>query len=131
MPEGVLGYFAPYAHDLNFFYDRQRTSLTVDVMFHEGNHMLTHMIDEHVWYPAWINEGMAEYYGASEWDPVQKKMTVGGIQSGRLAALWATVEESEKWQGLEDLIKMGYAIPCRSLGEFDETLRAALQCRTR
>jgi tetratricopeptide (TPR) repeat protein len=74
-------------------------------MFHEGNHMLTHMINEKVWYPAWLGEGMAEYYGASDWDPATKTMTVGGIQSARLCVLWSQVEETKKWQELKALIE--------------------------
>ncbi len=102
---GVAGYYAPATRDLNIYYDRQRERFTIDVMFHEGNHMLTHMIDEHVWYPAWVNEGMAEYYGASEWDPIEEVMTVGGLQSARLAVLWAQIED-EQHQELEPLIRM-------------------------
>jgi tetratricopeptide (TPR) repeat protein len=106
-PGGVIGYYAPLEKDLHFYFDREHRDLTIDVMFHEGNHMLTHFIDERVWYPAWINEGLAEYYGASEWDPETKTMKVGGIQSARLVVLWNDVEEREgKLHGLEDLIRL-------------------------
>jgi tetratricopeptide (TPR) repeat protein len=103
-PEGVLGYYHPKRRDLHFYYDKDRHDFTIDVMFHEGNHMLTHMIDEKVWYPAWINEGLAEYYGASTWDPRTKTMETGGIQSGRLCVLWSRIKD-DKWQKLEDLIR--------------------------
>ena len=111
-PSGVVGYYVPAQRDLHFYYDRDRHDFTVDVMFHEGNHMLTHMINARMWYPAWLGEGMAEYYGASEWNARTKSMKVGGIQSARLCVLWNQVREREKrgkgkvWQGLEDLIKM-------------------------
>ncbi len=110
-PSGVVGYYVPAQRDLHFFYDRDRHDFTVDVMFHEGNHMLTHMINERMWYPSWLGEGMAEYYGASDWDARTKTMTIGGIQSARLCVLWNQVEEREKkgkdraWYGLEELIK--------------------------
>ena len=118
-PSGVVGYYVPAARDLHFFYDRDRHRFTIDVMLHECNHMLTHMINPGVWYPAWVGEGMAEYYGASEWNPRTKKMKVGGIQSARLCVLWSQVKVTErekkkaeekgedppnKWQGLRDLI---------------------------
>lgn len=103
-PQGVLGYYHPARRDLHFYYDKDRHDFTIDVMFHEGNHMLTHMINERVWYPAWINEGLAEYYGASTWDPEKKTMEVGGIQSSRLCVLWERIKKNE-WQGLEDLIR--------------------------
>ncbi len=103
-PEGVVGWYYPLTHELHFFYDRNRHRFTVDVMFHEGNHMLTHMIDEKVLYPAWLNEGMAEYFGASRWDPATKKMSVGHLQSARLAVMEDEIEDG-KWQELEPLMR--------------------------
>lgn len=103
-PEGVVGWYHPLTRELHFFYDRNRHRFTVDVMFHEGNHMLTHMIDEKVFYPAWLNEGMAEYFGASRWDPATKKMTVGHLQSARLAVMEDEIEDG-KWQELEPLMR--------------------------
>jgi tetratricopeptide (TPR) repeat protein len=103
-PEGVLGWYMPHKRDLHFFYDREDKRLTLDVMFHEGNHMLTHMIDRNMWYPWWIGEGMAEYFGASEWDPETKAMTLGKLQSGRLAVLQTQVKD-EKWLKLKDMLE--------------------------
>ena len=105
-PEGVVGWYYPLTRELHFFYDRNRHRFTLDVMFHEGNHMLTHMIDEKVLYPAWINEGMAEYFGASRWDPATKKMTVGHLQSARLAVIEDEIDDG-KWQELEPLMRAG------------------------
>ena len=113
-PSGVVGYYMPHKRDLHFYYDRENHRYTIDVMFHEGNHMLTHMIDEKMWYPWWIGEGMAEYFGASEWDPAEKTMKLGRLQSGRLAVLHAQIRD-EKWLKLKDLISsegmgaIGYA----------------------
>lgn len=103
-PEGVVGWYYPLTHELHFYYDRDRHRFTLDVMFHEGNHMLTHMIDEKVLYPAWLNEGMAEYFGASRWDPATKKMTVGHLQSARLAVIQDEIEDG-RWQELEPLMR--------------------------
>jgi len=108
-PGGVIGYYMPHERDLNFYYDRENHRFTIDVMFHEGNHMLTHMINEKMWYPWWIGEGMAEYFGASEWDPEEKSMELGRVQSGRLAVLHAQIRD-EKMLRLEHLLeadKMG------------------------
>jgi tetratricopeptide (TPR) repeat protein len=105
-PDGVVGWYHPLTKELHFYYDRHRHRFTLDVMFHEGNHMLTHMINEKVLYPAWINEGMAEYFGASRWDPYRKKMSVGHLQSGRLAVLKNEVED-DKWQDLTELLEAG------------------------
>ena len=103
-PEGVIGWYHPLTKELHFYYDRQRHRFTLDVMFHEGNHMLTHMINEKVLYPAWVNEGMAEYFGASRWDPYKKEMSIGHLQSGRLAVLKNEIED-EKWQDLKELLE--------------------------
>lgn len=105
-PQGVIGYFRfvdPI--ELNFFYERNDERLTLDVMFHETNHYLTFLINPKFNYPPWVNESLAEYYGASEWDPVKKKMSVGHIQEGRLVVLQDAIA-GEEWQGLEDMIRL-------------------------
>ncbi len=102
-PSRAVGYYMPSRRDLNFYYDRDNHRYTLDVMFHEAHHMMTHMMNPKVSYPAWIREGMAEYYGASVWNARTKKLEVGGIQAGRLCVLWDRIKK-DKWQGLEDLI---------------------------
>lgn len=86
---GVLGYFRfvdPI--ELNFFYERRDLRLTLDVLFHELNHYLYYLYTkDNIHLPQWVEEGMAEYYGASKWDPTTKKMTVGELQEGRLVTL--------------------------------------------
>ena len=52
---------------------------TYNTMFHEANHYLTHLIAPNFAYPRWIDEGLGDYYGTSEWDPAKKKMAVGNI----------------------------------------------------
>lgn len=105
-PQGVIGYFRFVKPiELNFYYERLDEALTQDVLFHEANHYLTHLIDPKFHYPSWVNESLAEYYGASEWDPVKKKMVIGNIQEGRLAVIQDAVRRDE-WQGLEDLIRL-------------------------
>ena len=46
--------------ELNFYFDRNDRALTFDVMFHETNHYLTHLLDHEFNYPLWINESLAE-----------------------------------------------------------------------
>lgn len=104
-PNGVIGYFRFVKPiELDFFYERLDEQLTQDVMFHETNHYLTHLIDPMFNYPSWINESLAEYYGASEWDPKKKKMIIGNLQEGRLATIQDAIRLDE-WQSLEDLIR--------------------------
>jgi len=104
-PQGVVGYYMPIRRDLNFYVDRENKRYTIDVMFHEGNHMLTHMINERFWYPWWVGEGMAEYFGASSWDPRTKKMKIGLLQSGRLAVLKEQFKDEDKRLKLTSLLE--------------------------
>ena len=118
---GVTGYFRFVEPlELDFYFDRMDPEKTIAVMFHEANHYLTHLIDPKFHYPSWINESLAEYYGASEWDPVEKEMSVGNLQEGRLAVIQDAIgfnrvagtgtvagdEDDSRWQDLEDLISL-------------------------
>lgn len=102
---GSLGYFRFVEPiELNFFYSRRDERLTLDVLFHELNHYLFHLYaDPTIQMPAWCNEGMAEYFGASEWDPKTKKMKLGCIQEGRLVNLIDAMDGDEM-QSLKGLM---------------------------
>ena len=103
-PSNVLGYFKFYPEfDLNIYYDRLDPEETEDVMFHEANHYLQKLIDVDFSYPHWPGEALAEYYGASSWDPVKKKLETGLIQEGRLIEVQSDIASGEMW-GLEKLI---------------------------
>jgi tetratricopeptide (TPR) repeat protein len=106
-PPGVIGYFAftKVPVELDLYYDRLDPRLTLDVLFHEGNHLLTHMVNEKFMYPPWINESMAEYFGASRWDPVKKEMSIGHLQAGRLMVVKQAIKKDE-WLKLKDMIEM-------------------------
>ncbi|MHC5064385.1 MAG: tetratricopeptide repeat protein [Planctomycetota bacterium] len=106
---GVGGYFRFVEPiELHFYFDRNDREMTEDVMFHEANHYLTHLIDPKFVFPRWVDESLAEYYGASDWDPVKKKMITGKLQEGRLAAIQDMIKQ-DKWQGLEELIRLSQA----------------------
>ncbi len=102
---GSLGYFRFVEPiELNFYYDRRDERLTLDVLFHELNHYLFHLYTSNdIMLPAWIEEGMAEYYGASDWNSASKTMTVGVKQEGRLVALGDAIDGDEM-QKLHDLM---------------------------
>ncbi len=108
---GSLAYyrFAPLPPELNFFYERLDFEFTAAVMFHEANHYLTHLINLDFHYPHNVNEAMAEYYGASRWDPMKKEMVVGGVQEGRLTEVLTDIQGGET-RGLEDYLadRLGY-----------------------
>jgi hypothetical protein len=113
-PAGVAGYYSPRDRDLHFYFDREHRDFSVDVMFHETSHLLTHMIAPDVRYPTWLNEGMAEVFGAASYDPEKQGLSIGRVQSGRLAVLQSQIED-DGWMQLETLLRapsisaLGYA----------------------
>jgi hypothetical protein len=94
---GVLGWYHLFSNSLHVFWDRTDPEYTIDVLFHEANHMLADMINGRFRYPHWIEESMAEYYGASEWQPATKSMTTGRVQAGRLAEVKADIAKGKMW----------------------------------
>ncbi len=101
---GVIGYFRfvpPY--DLNIYYDRLDPAETEDVMFHEANHYLQKLVDVDFKVPHFPGESLAEFYGASAWDPKKKKLTTGLIQEGRLTEIQNDIAGGEMI-GLRELI---------------------------
>lgn len=101
---GTMAYYKfVHPREIHFFYDRTSPETTMAVMFHEMNHYLVDLMDEKFQYPHWVNEGMAEYYGGSIWDPEKRKLTTGGIQEGRLIEVLNDME-TDKLYNLEDLI---------------------------
>ncbi|MCB9919271.1 MAG: hypothetical protein H6832_12790 [Planctomycetes bacterium] len=100
---GIVGWYHPISKQLHVYWDRTDPDFTIDVLFHEANHMLVDMIDGPFRYPHWIEEPMAEYYGASKWDPEKKEMEIGRVQAGRFAEILYEMQE-DKWMKLEDLV---------------------------
>ncbi len=105
VPQGVLGYFRFVEPlELNFYYARRDRRLTLDVLFHEMNHYLFHLYCKEGYQLApWIEEGLAEYYGASTWDRQTGTMTVGKLQEGRLVRLTDEMDGGNM-QGLRALM---------------------------
>ncbi len=90
---GVLAYyrFVP-PRDLNFYNERTDRRMTETVMFHECNHYLVDLFGQGLRYPHWIGEAMAEYYGASTYDPKTRTVKFGQIQEGRLAEVKSDID---------------------------------------
>ena len=85
---GVQGYFKfrpPL--ELNFFYDRLDPEHSEQVMYHEANHYLQLLLNVDNGMPHFPGEAIAEYYGASKFDPVTKKLETGRILEGRLTEI--------------------------------------------
>ena len=97
LPQNVLGafrYVKPWSLDI--FYERLDPTLSEDVMFHEANHYLQQLINQQFVVPHFPGESLAEYYGASHWDPEKKKLTVGLIQEGRLCQIQTDIDSGER-----------------------------------
>lgn len=106
---GVVGWYHLLSNQLHIFWDRTDPDFTKDVLFHEANHMLSDMVNGKFRYPHWIEEAMAEYYGASSWDPKTKKISVGGMQPGRLMEVKRGLEAGKPMK-LEQLVgSRGYS----------------------
>jgi hypothetical protein len=101
---GVGGFFSRADNELQLYHDVEDPDETRDTLFHEGNHLLTYLIDTSFDYPTWLNEGMAEYYGTTEIDE-KGKFHVGGLQYARIASL-RTDEDNDQFLRLRDDILM-------------------------
>src|SRR6185503_19408305 len=96
-PPGALAYFRfvkPW--DLDTYYDRLDNDQSKQVLYHEANHYLQLLVDTTFAVPHFPGEAMAEYYGASRWDPVTKKFETGLIQEGRLCEIQTDIAGGDK-----------------------------------
>lgn len=64
-PPGVAGFFSPSDGELRFYHDYQDPSVSDWVALHEGTHLLTFLIEPQAEPCIWINEGIADYFGAA------------------------------------------------------------------
>jgi len=85
--ESTLGYFHPKFRQLLLFEDKEdiENPETVDTLNHEGFHQFIYGVCKEL--PRWLNEGMAEYFGATEFNSDGRLKSAGGLQLGRLAEL--------------------------------------------
>lgn len=106
---GVQGWFSPWTPmELNFYYDHTDPARVTDVMFHETNHYLQKLLALDFKMPHFPGESLAEYYGASHYDPETKKFESGLVQEGRLNEIKQDLLEDRTW-GLEELVSSGDA----------------------
>lgn len=86
MPPYVAGFFSPVSMELHLYHDADKPEGALPVVFHEGNHLLTHLLSPTFRYPIWMNEGMAEFYGTAKLDE-KGRFVVGGQQDGRIVGM--------------------------------------------
>jgi uncharacterized protein DUF1570 len=62
---GVAGFFNFVDGELHFYHDYQDPSVSEWVALHEGTHLLTFLIEPQARPWIWVNEGVADYFGAA------------------------------------------------------------------
>ncbi len=107
VPYGVAGFFSRADGELHLYHNPEEPEQSLDTLFHEGNHLLTFLIDTRFGYPVWLNEGMAEYYGTAEIDE-KKNFNVGGLQYGRIVSL-NTDRDAGNFMKLRDVMLTEHA----------------------
>ncbi len=85
-PEFVAGCFDAAACELHVPDDPRDADASLDVLFHEGNHLLVHLMHPDFRYPPWMDEGLAEYYGTARTDDAGR-LVCGRPQDGRSVQL--------------------------------------------
>ena len=104
MGSGVLGFFRfiePF--ELCIFYDRLDPEGTEQVLYHEVGHYLMRLVEDGFKYPHWPGESISEFYSASVWDPVKKKLEWGGIHEGRSTVIHQDIEAGD-WVTVDRLL---------------------------
>ncbi|HZW15879.1 MAG TPA: tetratricopeptide repeat protein [Brevundimonas sp.] len=73
-----------------------------DYLFHEYFHHFSHQIEATAGYPAWLVEGLAEYFMTAEISATTVK--IGGFNEGRVYGLFTA-----NWLPLDDLVSKRFA----------------------
>jgi hypothetical protein len=63
---GVAGFFNFVDGELHFYHDYDEPSQSEWIALHEGTHLLTFLVEPQARPWIWVNEGVADYYGASQ-----------------------------------------------------------------
>ena len=101
----VLGYFRFVKPlELNFYFSRVDPAQTEQVMYHEASHYLQKLLDPDFSMPHFPGEPLAEYYGACQYDPKTKKLTVGLVLEGRLTDVKTDIAAGDV-MSLEKMLK--------------------------
>ena len=86
--ESAVGYYSLDRKELVLYDDPNDPQETHDTLYHEGTHLFTHLaLGEQAYaLPPWILEGIAEYFGASAYDPAADELEIGRPSYMRLRA---------------------------------------------
>jgi len=86
--KNAIGFFDPLSRVIAAYFTGTPGQDVIRVLAHEGTHQFIHMV-EGVPPPLWLDEGLAEYFGAVEWDG--NEIRTGLVNHLRLAELFAMV----------------------------------------
>ena len=92
IPRDSEGVFQAREMKIRLYHDEADPRFTLDVLFHEVTHLMVHLMRPDFVFPEWLDEGLAEYFGASRPDG-KGKIRWGGVQEGRLACLRHALRE--------------------------------------
>jgi len=101
-PPSSAGLFNIITGLLKLYHDDADPRYTLDVLFHEGTHLMVQLTRPDFIFPIWVNEGLAEYFGSSGLDEDGRVVT-GMIQEGRLAALRNAIDTG-KYVPLQEMM---------------------------
>lgn len=86
VPVDSEGVFQPREMRIRLYHDAADPRFTLDVLFHETTHLMVHLMRPDFVFPKWLDEGLAEYFGAAMPEG-GGRIAWGGVQEGRLAEL--------------------------------------------
>ncbi len=108
--EHTVGYFVhtPGAEELVLFHDRRDRHNSMRTLLHEATHLLLHLARPEVKVPAWVNEGLAEYYSAIRYS--RGRIVTGLVQEERL--VWfLEMAERGRLLPMHDFMMAGHPDP--------------------
>jgi hypothetical protein len=83
--ETTVGTYDPNRKELALYEDSDPQE-TLDTLFHEGTHLFVHLAwgEQGENLPAWLSEGIAEYFGPSRYDADARLLKYGFVSKNRL-----------------------------------------------
>jgi tetratricopeptide (TPR) repeat protein len=86
--ESAIGYYSLKNKELVLYYDPDDPAGTLNTLFHEGTHLFVNLSlpsgVNRFRLPIWLSEGIADYFGASQYDTKEGKLLSGLPNYGRL-----------------------------------------------
>lgn len=113
--ESTLGYYHRGYDQLLLWEDREgdiENGETLDTLYHEGFHQYISRIVKDL--PIWLNEGLAEYFGPTQFDRSGQVIKAGAINTFRLEPLQQHLKRGGKFYPFADIMNQS---PRQFMGE--------------